>query len=340
MKRRFEALIAVMAWLAVAAIGCVLASGAVAATSPSVVTGSASHITDTSALLQGTVNPNGNGTTYYFQWGLTPSYGVNGKAESAGTGTKPVSVQETASSLIPGTVYHFRLVATNHYGTTVGADHTFTTAGHAPPDVATGPATNISQTGATLTGVVNPRGQATSWVFQLGADTNYGLTTNPGSVPASSSATSVSTAVGIPLKPGTIYHYRLVASHGTGNTTVEGADAIFMTYPHKRPVPHVHAASTPHRLRHRPYRLVTAGFISHPGWIPSQFACTGNVEIRFRAGRHFVAASFVPIAPDCTYTSQIVFAHRHRRLSIHVRFEGNGYLAPNHAATEHVAFGR
>jgi len=325
--------------LVVAALGLALASGAVAATSPSVVTGSASHIADTSALLQGTVNPNGNATTYYFQWGLTTSYGVNGNAQSAGSGTKAVAVHETAADLIPGTVYHFRLVATNHYGTTLGADHTFTTAGHPPPDVATGPATNISQTGATLTGVVNPHGQTTSWTFQFGPDTNYGYSTNGGSLSASSSATNVSTVLSLPLKPGTIYHYRLLATHGTGNTTSEGSDAIFMTFPRIRPVPHVHAASTPHRLRHQPYALVTAGSISHPSWIPSQFACTGNVEIRFLAGHHFVAASFVPIQPDCTYKSQIVFAHRHRPLTLHIRFQGNGYLAPNRAATEHVAFG-
>lgn len=340
MKRAFEAVVAVGAWLVVVAIGCVLASGAVAATSPSVVTGTASHIADTSALLQGTVNPNGNGTTYYFQWGLTNGYGVNGKAESAGAGTKALSVHETAADLIPGTVYHFRLVATNHYGTSVGADRTFTTAGHPPPDVATGPATNVSQTGATLTGVVNPRGQTTSWLFQVGSDTTYGATTTGGTLPASSPATSVSSAIALKLNPGTVYHYRLVATHGTGNTTVEGADAIFMTHPRRRPVPHVHAASTPRRLRHRPYALVTAGMISHPRWIPGEFACTGNVAIRFLARRHLVATSFVPVEPDCTYKSEIVFAHRHQPLTVRVRFEGNGYLAPNRAAKERVSFGR
>lgn len=328
MRRMLETVVGLAAWMGVLALGAALATGAVAASSPTVVTSKATHVGQTSAVLNGTVNPNGSSTTYFFQWGLSTSYGVNGKEHSAGSGAKPVSVHDTASNLIPGTVYHYRLVATSRFGTTAGADRTFKTAGNPPPDVATGPATNLSQNGATLTGVVNPRGQKTTWLFQVGQTTSYGVQTTGQTLPTTSSAMSVSAPLSLALNPGTIYHYRLVATHGTSNTTVVGADAIFMTFPRKRPVPAVHINSRPRRLRHRPFTVATTGFITHPSWIPAQFACTGNVIVRYVHGRHLVGTSFVPLQSNCTYGSLITFARRHRPLSVRVRYLGNGYLAP------------
>src|SRR5260370_21738015 len=104
---------------------------------------------------------------------------------------------------------------------------------------------------------------------------------------------SVADPVGLTLNPGTIYHYRLVASHGTGNTTKTGLDAIFMTLPRQRPVPTVHVGSRPRHLSHRPFTVATVGSITHPSWIPAQFACTGDVVIRYLHRRHLVRTSFV-----------------------------------------------
>jgi ureidoglycolate hydrolase len=314
--------------MAVLALGAVLATGALAASSPAVVTTSATHVGQTSAVLNGTVNPNGSSTTYEFQWGLTASYGATGKAHSAGAGVKAVAVHDTASGLIPGTIYHYRLLASSRFGTTVGADHTFKTTGNPPPQVATGPATGLSSTGATLTGVVNPQGQATTWEFQIGSTTSYGLTTTAQTLPTKSSAMAVQAPVGLVLNSGTIYHYRLVASHGTSNTTVVGADAIFMTFPRQRPVPGIHILSRPRHL-HRPFTVATTGSITHPGWIPTKFACTGNVLIRYVNKHHLAATTFVPLQSNCTYASLITFAHRHRPLTVHVSFLGNGYVAPH-----------
>jgi hypothetical protein len=314
--------------MAALALGAALATAAVVASSPTVVTGNASHLGQTSVVLSGSVNPNGSSTTYFFQWGLTNAYGVNGPARSAAAGTRNVAVKETASSLIPGTVYHYRVVATNRFGTTAGADRTFKTTGNPPPQVATGPATGVSSTGATLTGVVNPNNQATTWDFQIGSTTAYGLATTVQTLPTKSSAMSVSAPVGLTLSPGTIYHYRLVASHGTGNTIVAGADAIFMTFPRTRPVPRVRVQSRPNRLRHRPFTVATTGSITHPGWIPDQFACAGNVVVRYMLGRRLVGTTFVALQPNCTYASLITFARKHHPLSVKVRFLGNSYLAP------------
>lgn len=336
MKRRIQVVLTV-----VPAFG-VLAAVALAAASPSVVTGDARHISETSAVLRGTVNPNGSGTTYYFQWGLDANYGVQSKSVSAGSGTKNMTVQATAGDLIPGTTYHFRLVASNRFGVTVGADRTFTTAGHPPPSAATGPATQITSSGATLTGVINPQSEQTSWAFQYGLTASYTSQTLSQTVAAVNTPQSIATP--LPgLAPGTIYHYRLVASHG-GTATSYGADAQFMTFPRRRPVPRVRARTRPHVASHRPFVLISRGSVGHPGWIPAAYACNGNVSVRFLHGSRQVGLTFVALAPNCTFSARTVFrhlpGHGHHRppavLQVRVRFLGNGYLAPDRARNETV----
>src|SRR5581483_12435251 len=59
---------------------------------PTVGTGSATSITGTTATLNGTVNPHGSATTYYFQWGTSSSYGSTTTTTSAGSGSAAVNV--------------------------------------------------------------------------------------------------------------------------------------------------------------------------------------------------------------------------------------------------------
>lgn len=318
---------------------------ATAASSPAVVSGSATHVATTSAVLHGTVDPNGSSTTYFFQWGLTNGYGVNGKPLSAGSGLKSISVHETASGLIPGTVYHYRLVATNQFGMTAGRDRTFKTAGHPPPGVQTGAATAITASGATLTGAVNPAGAATTWRFEWGTSPSFGLDTAQQTLPATANAQSVSSSLQGVLAAGTIYYYRLVASHGHVTTT--GATGSFMTYPSPRPVPRVTAATRPARARHRPYVLTTSGRITAPSWMPTGYACQGNVTIRFFRGRRQVAFTLAGVQPTCSFSAQTAFARlpgkgRVRgpvRLRIVIRYVSTPYLATNRARYEHATLG-
>jgi len=58
--------------------------------------------------MNGTVNPNGLATTYYFQWGTTTSYGNNTTTTSAGSGSANVNVSANLAGLTGGTTYHFR----------------------------------------------------------------------------------------------------------------------------------------------------------------------------------------------------------------------------------------
>jgi phosphodiesterase/alkaline phosphatase D-like protein len=323
----------------------VVTAVAVAASSPTVTTGTHSHVTDTSAVLHGAVNPNGKATTYFFQWGLTTEYGVNSVARSAGHGTKSVAVSTTATSLIPGTTYHYRLVATNGSGESIGADRTFTTAGNPPPIVATGPATQVGKNTVTVTGVISPNKQATTYYFQWGTSTSYGQQTLAAAVPAGTAPVTVSTTL-TGLEARTIFHYRLVAAHG--NTAPQpGLDASFMTLPRHRPVPSIRARTTPAHAAHKPFVFTTSGQIKGPKFIPTIYDCRGNVTVRFLLGGRRIGSTLLPLQPNCKFSGQTVFNHlphnghlpRPVRLTVVVRYAGNGYLTPRKAAPETVSEG-
>jgi len=96
---------------------------------PTVVTGSASSLTQSSATLNATVNPNGEAVTdCHFEYGTSISYGTNVPCTSLpGSGTSPVAVSAPIEGLSGHTVYHFRIVATNVAGMGEGADQTLMT---------------------------------------------------------------------------------------------------------------------------------------------------------------------------------------------------------------------
>ena len=92
---------------------------------PIVTTDSATSETSSSATLNGTVNPNRSNTTYYFEYGVDMSYGLITEIMNAGSGTTAVSVNVTISDLKPDHVYHYRIRATNNFGTSYGFDRMF-----------------------------------------------------------------------------------------------------------------------------------------------------------------------------------------------------------------------
>jgi phosphodiesterase/alkaline phosphatase D-like protein len=337
--------LAMLVLAAAVSVALVVAAVAVAASSPTVTTGTHSHVSDTSAVLHGAVNPNGKATTYFFQWGLTTEYGVNSVAHSAGHGTKSVAVSTTASGLIPGTSYHYRLVATNGSGQAIGADRTFTTAGNPPPSVATGPATQVGKNTVTVTGVISPNKQATTYYFQWGTSTSYGQQTLAQAVPAGTAPVTVTTTL-TGLEAQTIFHYRLVALHG--NTVPQpGLDASFMTLPRHRPVPSIKARTTPGHDAHKPFVFTTSGQIKGPTFIPAFYDCRGNVAVHFLLGGRRIGSTFLPLQPNCKFAGQTVFnrlphnGHLPRpvRLTVVVRYAGNGYLTPRKAAPETISEG-
>ncbi len=192
---------------------------------PKVTTSAASALTTASAQLNGTVNPNGQSTTWYFDFGTTTSYGSMTPVASLGAGTKATHVTATVNGLPVG-VYHFRLVATNAAGTTYGGDLTFGSGG--PPVVQTGTTQGASTSAATLTGSVNSLGNPTTWYFQYGTTSSYGTRTPGKGAGSGTTPTGVSAAIS-KLAAGTTYHYRLVATSKAG--TSYGSDVTFTTVP-------------------------------------------------------------------------------------------------------------
>jgi hypothetical protein len=182
---------------------------------PAVETDAATNVTAASATLNGMVNPNGRPTGYWFEWGKTTGYGSKTPVTAAGSGTSPTPVSASISGLQTGQTYHFRLDATSDAGTSLGADVTLTASGSGP-SAKTKAATSVTSTSATLNGTVNPSGQSTTWYFDYGTTTSYGLKTPVGTVAAGTK--NVNVTASITGLTGGIVHFRLVASNGNGTS--------------------------------------------------------------------------------------------------------------------------
>lgn len=309
----------------------VVAGVAVAASSPTVVTGKATKVGQAGATLTGTVKPNGSATAYNISYGPTTAYGLATATRSVGSSaTKTVAVRQRVTGLIPGTVYHYRVNALNRAGVSVGADRTFTTKGHPPAAVITGGAVNVGKTTATPTGTINPEGAATSWQVQYGTTTAYGTASFTQTLPAGTAAVPVSVVL-TGLAPGTLFHYRVVAAHGP-KVYSYGADATFFTEPTKRPKPTLIAHTGHSPDRHPPYHFTTGGHLSGATSIPSPWRCAGNVGVRYYNGRRQVAFVVAPIGPDCHFSAPATFRRLHGRGPVRLRvradYRGTGYLAP------------
>lgn len=207
-------------------ISCTPTNLTSASTNPPIAaTLSAAAVTANSATLAALVNPQGSATTSWFDWGRTTNFGSRTASAGAGDGGDTVAVSDGVSGLLPGTIYFFRVAATNAAGGVTGATVSFTSSASAPI-VSTTPVSGINWKAATLNGLVNPNGAATKAWFEYGSGTNYGSATPAVNVAVGTSAVPVSAAIS-GLTSGNQYHFRLVATNAAGR--VASADAIFQT---------------------------------------------------------------------------------------------------------------
>jgi streptogramin lyase len=152
---------------------------------PTVRTQAASSITQTSATLNGTVNPNGwEVGACKFDYGPTTGYGSSAPCTpSPGSGESSVAVSASIGGLSANSEYHFRIVATNANGTSKGADRSFKTQPNPPnpPSITKlkpklGPVTGgttVTITGTNLTGAIEVRfGSVNAASFTVNSSTS------------------------------------------------------------------------------------------------------------------------------------------------------------------------
>ncbi len=206
---------------------------------PDVVTDEASSVSPHGAMLNGEVNPRGEGqASCQFMYGTNPQFGREApcEPEQVADGSSFVPVHAMLSGLESDTTYFYRLQATNKNGANPGEvpqNRQFTTPG---PGIHGESVSDVSSTSATLNATINPDKEPTSFYFQYGKSSEYeaSVTLAPGA-PLGSGEADVEVSRHLQsLTAGTVYHYRVVAvsepQAGVTETFV-GPDQTFTTQP-------------------------------------------------------------------------------------------------------------
>ncbi|MEI8270151.1 MAG: IPT/TIG domain-containing protein, partial [bacterium] len=94
-----------------------------------VITQNATNISKYSAVLNGSINPNNNMTTAWFEYGTSYNLGTYSDTnhDYFGSGGSYSILSQSALNLSPNTTYYFRAVANNYAGTIRGSIFSFTT---------------------------------------------------------------------------------------------------------------------------------------------------------------------------------------------------------------------
>ena len=224
-------------------------------------------------------------TEYWYQWGRTTAYDQT-TLDPADKGIvvngAPGEILSTPFDLVhlqSGRTYHFRLVARNSLGVTVGDDQTFRTV--SPPEISGVGARNITDTTADVHAVINPVGYDTVYTFEYGTTPSYGT-----SVPSSGNELTGNTPQPVEvhltgLPTGTTIHYRVVATNEWGTTATE--DTTFNFRPPSCPNAHVRQITGANYLPDcRAYELVSPGYAGAVQFLPTEaltnFATTFTLE--------------------------------------------------------------
>ena len=149
---------------------------------------------------------------------------------------------------------HFRLAATNSYGTTYSQEEIFET--KSPPTISSVSASAVTATEATLEAKINSHEANTTYYFEYGTSVAYGskAPAPAGEIDTGNAEQTVS--VHLTGLAGTPYHFRLIATSEWGTTT--STDRSFTFYPPSCPNAHVRQQTETNFLPdRRAYELVS-----------------------------------------------------------------------------------
>jgi plastocyanin len=189
-----------------------------------------------------------------------------------------------------------------------------------PPTVTTNPAALIASFSARLKGSLNPDGLSTTFHFQYGTTTSYGLTTAPQTQTGDTSRLVVANING--LTPQTIYHFRIVASNTAGTTF--GSDRTFTTltmtgFPVVKTNPATNLTASSARLEGLldPHGLTTSVHFQY-GRGPNYGGRTPN-ETKTGNNYQNISATISGLSAHTTYHFRIVATN-----SVGTRYGGDG----------------
>jgi hypothetical protein len=193
----------------------------------------ASAVSAVSATLNATVIPTAAGSSYRFEYGTDTTYGTSTPEHNLAAGPEAVPVSSGTFALLPGTTYHFRLLATTNGQTVSSDDTTFTTIAAAA--VTTSAVTEVTTTTATLNATIDTHGVAGTSTFSITSPSSaYAAASAPVALSATSGPQTVSVPVtGLPPglnTVGSVEKYILVQASATvAGTTAWGEQAKFET---------------------------------------------------------------------------------------------------------------
>ncbi len=199
---------------------------------PMAYTHSADNININSVNLRGSVDPNGESTDYYFEYGRNSNLGYSTVREYAGSGDGLLDVSQRLYGLSYDTTYYYRIVAVNSNGISRGSILSFRTSDNNDydygdrPDVYTLSPDDVDSDSATLSGTVDSNGDDTYAWFEYGTDyDSLYYTTNSRRIWSSSNYTLDQTIYN--LSSDRTYYYRIVARNDYG--TSRGSIRSFRT---------------------------------------------------------------------------------------------------------------
>ena len=283
-------------------------------------TEAASELEESSATLNGHLDPLGRGevSVCAFEWGTTTTYTNSLPCEPPTPYAEAKAISAQLSGLSANTVYHYRLAITTPHGTYYGADQSFSTS--YVPDLGTEAATEVTGSSATLNGSFDPKGQDAHYYFEWGETEAYGHRSALGDAGDPSELLHLHLHL-TELDPVITYHYRIVAansrgtSHGSGHTFTTLASAPLTR---RESASRVHSESALLEAELDPAGLPTTYSFEYGSADCATHPCTPvpptDVELQFKLAEkgdfQAISARIAGLIPATTYHFRVVATNK------------------------------